>query len=254
MNIDGKVAIVTGGASGLGAATAELLVAKGAKVALFDVNDKLGEQTASSLNGLFRQVDVTSDEAAKAAIDDVAEHLGGVHFCINCAGIGTAMKTVMKGEASPLDAFKRVIDINLVGTFNVLRHAAAQMLNNEPEGDAAERGVIVNTASIAAFDGQMGQAAYSASKAGVVGMSLPIARDFARDGVRINVIAPGLFETPLIQTLSEQVRARIEGQVEYPKRFGMPKEYASTACHILENPYINGECIRLDAATRLPPR
>lgn len=257
MRIEGKVAVVTGGASGLGLATVETLIERGAHgVGIFDLNQELGDAVVARTGGktVFCKVDVTDEGQVTAGIGSVVEAFGAIHFNVNCAGIGVAAKTVGKGQACPLDHFSSVVTVNLIGTFNVLRLAAVEMLKNEPDAEAGERGAIVNTASVAAFDGQMGQVAYAASKAGVVGMSLPIARDFSRNGIRCNVIAPGLFETPMVGGLSAQVRERIEQQVEYPKRFGEPREYAELACNILEMPYLNAECIRLDAATRLPPR
>ena len=257
MQIEGKVAVVTGGASGLGLATVEALLERGAHgVGIFDLNEELGNAVVAKTNGkaIFCKVNVTDEDQVIAAIADVMQAFGAIHFNVNCAGIGPAAKTVGRGQPCPLDTFSSVINVNLIGTFNVLRLAAVEMLKNEPDGEAGERGVIVNTASVAAFDGQMGQVAYAASKAGVVGMSLPIARDFSRNGIRCNVIAPGLFETPMVGGLSPQVRERIEQQVEYPKRFGEPREYAELACTMFEMPYLNAECIRLDAATRLPPR
>lgn len=256
MQINGKVAVVTGGASGLGQATAEALAAAGAKVALFDLNDDLGKATASAIgsNAMYCRVDVTSEADVKAALAEVMNRFGALHICVNCAGIGTAAKTVSRGEPHALDHYVRIININLIGTFNVLRLAAVEMTRNAPEGISGERGVIINTASIAAYDGQTGQAAYAASKGGVVSMTLPIARDLARDGIRCVTIAPGLFETPMVKGLSDKIRAGIEAQLEYPKRFGLPSEFALLARQIVENPYLNGECIRLDAASRLPPR
>lgn len=256
MEIKDKVAIVTGGASGLGQATAEALAAAGARVALFDLNDEGGKATAESLAGKARywRVNVTDENEVKAAVAEVVAHFGAVHVCVNCAGIGSATKTVSRGEPHPMDLFTRIVNVNLIGTFNVLRLAAAEMVKNAPEGMSGERGVIINTASIAAYDGQTGQAAYAASKAGVVGMTLPIARDLSREGIRCVTIAPGLFETPMVKGLSDKIRAGIEAQLEYPKRFGLPAEYAKLASHIVENPYLNGETIRLDAASRLPPR
>ncbi|MGD9604213.1 MAG: 3-hydroxyacyl-CoA dehydrogenase [Gammaproteobacteria bacterium] len=256
MQINGKVAVITGGASGLGQATAETLAAAGAKVALFDVNDDLGQAAAAALgsNAMYCRVDVTNEANVKSALADVMNRFGAVHVCVNCAGIGSAAKTVSRGEPHALDHYVRIINVNLIGTFNVLRLAAVEMTKNAPEGVSGERGVIINTASIAAFDGQTGQAAYAASKGGVVSMTLPIARDLARDGIRCVTIAPGLFETPMVKGLSDKIRAGIEAQLEYPKRFGMPSEYAMLARQIVENPYLNGECIRLDAASRLPPR
>lgn len=256
MQVQGKVAVVTGGASGLGRATVEALVQGGARVAILDLSDDLGHALARELGPatIYRHVNVTDENEVKAAIKDTMEAFGGIHFCINCAGIGSAAKTVGKGEPHPLDHFARIINVNLIGTFNVLRLAAVEMTKNAPEGDSGERGVIINTASIAAWDGQMGQAAYGASKAGVVGLSLPVARDLARDGIRCNCIAPGLFETPMMRGLPDKVREGIQMQIEYPKRFGMASEYAKLALAIIDNPYLNGEAIRLDAASRLPPR
>lgn len=256
MEIKDKVALVTGGASGLGRATVEALVARGAKVAIFDLNDELGKRLVTELGGqaIYCRVNVVNEQEVRAGIQELMQRFGALHFCVNCAGVGGAAKTVSRGEPYPLDQFIRIVNINLIGTFNVLRLAAVEMTKNQPEGDAAERGVIVNTASIAAFDGQMGQAAYSASKAGVVGMSLPVARDLAREGIRCNVIAPGLFETPMMQALPDKTREGILSEIEYPKRFGQPGEYARLAVHLIENAYINAECIRLDAASRLPAR
>lgn len=257
MQIQNKVAIVTGGASGLGQATAEALARAGAKVALFDLNDELGNAVVATLgatNALYCRVNVTSDDEVGAAVAAVMAKFGAVHVCVNCAGIGGAAKTVSRGVPLALEQFSKIINVNLIGTFNVLRLAAAEMVKNPPEGPSGERGVIINTASIAAYDGQTGQAAYAASKGGVVSMTLPIARDLAREGIRCMTIAPGLFETPMVKGLSDKIRAGIEAQLEYPKRFGLPAEYAKLATHIVENAYLNGECIRLDAASRLPPR
>ena len=257
MQIKDKVAIVTGGASGLGQATAEAFAGAGAKVALFDLNDELGNAVVAALgatNALYCRVNVTSDDEVGAAVAAVMAKFGAVHVCVNCAGIGGAAKAVSRGVPLALEQFSKIINVNLIGTFNVLRLAAAEMVKNPPDGPSGERGVIINTASIAAYDGQTGQAAYAASKGGVVSMTLPIARDLAREGIRCMTIAPGLFETPMVKGLSDKIRAGIEAQLEYPKRFGLPAEYAKLAIHIVENAYLNGECIRLDAASRLPPR
>jgi NAD(P)-dependent dehydrogenase (short-subunit alcohol dehydrogenase family) len=256
MDIGGQVAIVTGGASGLGRATVEALVGKGANVAVFDLNDEAGQALVAQLGDkvTYAHVDVVDETETSAAVAQAVEHFGAVHICVNCAGVSSAAKTVSRGQPFPLDVFSRVVNINLIGTFNALRLAAAEMVKNEPQGAEGERGVIINTASSAAFDGQVGQAAYAASKAGIVGMSLPIARDLARDGIRCNVIAPGLFETPLIKGLPQEIRDGILAQIQHPKRFGEPEEYALLATQMIENPYLNGECVRLDAATRLPPR
>lgn len=256
MQVQGKVAIVTGGASGLGRATVEALVAGGARVAIFDLSDDLGQTLAGQLGpaAIYQQVNVTSEVEVQAAIAATLQAFGAIHFCINCAGIGSASKTVSKGAPHTLEQFQRIVGVNLIGTFNVLRLAAVEMTKNAPEGTSGERGVIINTASIAAWDGQMGQAAYAASKAGVVGLSLPVARDLARDGIRCNCIAPGLFETPMMRGLPDKIREGIQMQIEYPKRFGLAEEYAKLALAIIDNPYLNGESIRLDAASRLPPR
>jgi 3-hydroxyacyl-CoA dehydrogenase / 3-hydroxy-2-methylbutyryl-CoA dehydrogenase len=256
MELKNKVAIVTGGASGLGQATAKALGAGGAKVAIFDLNDDLGRQTAAAIGSgaIYCRVNVTSEEDVKAALATVREKFGAVHICVNCAGIGEAAKTVSRGEPLALSEFMKTINVNLVGTFNVLRLAAAEMTKNSPEGISGEKGVIINTASIAAFDGQTGQVAYAASKGAIVSMALPIARDLAREGIRCLTIAPGLFETPMVKGLSDKIRAGIEAQIENPKRFGMPAEYAKLVLHMVDNAYLNAECIRLDAATRLPPR
>ena len=256
MKIEGQVAIVTGGASGLGRATVEALVNKGAKVAIFDLNDDAGQALAEQIGdaAIYRRVDVVDEIQTGAAVRHTAEHFGAVHICVNCAGVANAAKTVSRGEPFPLDLFTKVININLIGTFNTLRLAAVEMVKNDPQGEEGERGVIINTASAAAFDGQMGQAAYSASKAGVIGMSLPIARDLSRNGIRCNAIAPGLFETPMMQGLPQDIRDGILTQIEHPKRFGKPEEFALLVTQMIENPYLNGEWIRLDAASRLPPR
>ncbi|MSR15435.1 MAG: SDR family NAD(P)-dependent oxidoreductase [Gammaproteobacteria bacterium] len=256
MELKDKVAIVTGGASGLGRATVEAFAKGGAKVALFDLNDEAGQATASALGtaAMYCRVNVTSDDEVKAAIAEVMKKFGAIHICVNCAGIGVAAKTVSRGEPLALAEFTKTITINLIGTFNVLRLAATEMTKNTPEGISGERGVIINTASIAAYDGQTGQVAYAASKGGVAAMTLPIARDLSREGIRCLTIAPGLFETPMVKGLSDKIRAGIEAQLEYPKRFGMPSEYAKLALHIVDNAYLNGECIRLDAGSRLPPR
>lgn len=256
MQIMGKVAVVTGGASGLGRATVETIVRSGGRAAILDVNDELGLALARELGdaAIYARVDVTSEPTVRAAIRETMAAFGELHICVNCAGIGGAAKTVSRGEPYPLEQFVRIVNVNLIGSFNVLRLAAVEMTKNTPEGDTGERGVIINTSSIAAYDGQMGQAAYAASKGGVVSLSLPVARDLARDGIRCNAIAPGLFETPLIQGLTDKTREGILGQIEYPKRFGMPGEFARLVVSIIENAYLNGECIRLDAATRLPAR
>ena len=255
MKIAGSVAIITGGASGLGAATARRLVDEGGKVVLLDMNEVLGRQVAADLGeaGRFVRTDVTSEKDVQAAIGFAVRELGTIHVAVSCAGVGVAEKTLGKSAPHPLDLFQRIVNINLVGTFNVTRLAAQQMSKNEPNAEG-ERGVIVNTASIAAFDGQIGQAAYSASKGGVVGMTLPIARELARSGIRVCTIAPGLFETPILAALSDDARRALAATIPFPARLGRPREYAQLAQQIVENPMLNGETIRLDACLRMAPR
>ena len=252
MIVNDSVAVVTGGASGLGLATTKALLADGASVVIIDLPSSNGEAIAKELGDRvrFAAADVT-DEAAVTAALDVAESLGPLRVAVNCAGIGNAVKTVSKKGAFPLDAFKKVIDVNLIGTFNVLRLAAERISKTEPID--GERGVIINTASVAAYDGQIGQAAYSASKGGVVGMTLPIARDLASLLIRVNTIAPGLFKTPLLAGLPE-AQASLGQQVPHPSRLGDPSEYGALAAHIVSNPMLNGETIRLDGAIRMAPR
>lgn len=255
MQIEGKVAVITGGASGLGAASARLLADMGAKVALLDVNVDDGNTSAAAYgdNGLFVRTDVTSAADAEAALAQVHETFGPVHIAINCAGIATPGRVVSRQGPHPLEAFERVIRINLIGTFNIIRLAAAQMRDNTPN-DEGERGVIINTASVAAFDGQIGQAAYSASKAGVAGMTLPIARELATHGIRVMTIAPGIFDTPMLAGLPEPARQSLSAAVPFPQRLGQPHEFAALARHIIESPMLNGETIRLDGALRMAPR
>lgn len=253
MIVNDSVAVVTGGASGLGLATTKALLADGASVVIIDLPSSNGEAIAKELGDRvrFAAADVT-DEAAVTAALDVAESLGPLRVAVNCAGIGNAVKTVSKKGAFPLDAFKKVVDVNLIGTFNVLRLAAERISKTEPID--GERGVIINTASVAAYDGQIGQAAYSASKGGVVGMTLPIARDLATLLIRVNTIAPGLFKTPLLAGLPEAAQASLGQQVPHPSRLGDPSEYGALAAHIVSNPMLNGETIRLDGAIRMAPR
>jgi NAD(P)-dependent dehydrogenase (short-subunit alcohol dehydrogenase family) len=251
---DSTVALVTGGASGLGLATVEALVAAGSRAVILDLPGSPGEEVAARLgDGVrFAAADVR-DQAAVSAALDVAEELGDLRVVVNCAGTGDAIKTVGRDNAPyPLDKFQRIIEINLIGTFNVLRLGAARIAALEPVGE--ERGVIINTASVAAFDGQIGQAAYSASKGGVVGMTLPIARDLAKLGIRVVTIAPGLFNTPLLATLPDEAKASLGAQVPHPSRLGEPSEYGALAAHIVANPMLNGETIRLDGAIRMAPR
>ncbi|AOV07151.1 3-hydroxyacyl-CoA dehydrogenase [Sporosarcina ureilytica] len=256
MEIKDKVAIVTGGASGLGLGTVKSLIQQGAKVAILDLNEEAGFQVCEELgeNIAFFSVDVTDEESTKAGIESTVDQFGAVHICVNCAGVGTPQKTLGRSGPIPLENFKKVIDINLVGTFNVLRLAAEQMAKNEPLTESGERGIIINTASVAAFDGQMGQAAYGASKAGVAGMTLPIARDLSEHGIRVNTIAPGLFRTPMAEALPDKVVEKLETMVEFPKRLGKPSEYASLVSFMIENEYINGEVIRYDGGIRMAPR
>jgi NAD(P)-dependent dehydrogenase (short-subunit alcohol dehydrogenase family) len=253
MNIDGVAAIVTGGGSGLGRATAEALAAKGAKVAIFDLNAGAAEAAAKSLGGAGIACDVSDAASAEAAVAQAEAAQGAARILINCAGIGVARRVVGRDGPHPLADFERVIKVNLIGTFNMIRLAAAGMAKLEPL-EGGERGVIVSTASIAAFDGQIGQAAYSASKAGVAGMTLPIARDLASIGVRVNTIAPGIFLTPMLLGLSQEFQDSLGRQVPFPPRLGDPKEYASLAVQIVENAYLNGETIRIDGSLRMQPR
>ncbi len=248
-------AVITGGASGLGRATAARFAAAGGQVALLDLPTSKGADVAKELGGraLFAAADVTSADQVTAALEAARDRFGGINVLVNCAGIGTAMKTVGKSGPANLDAFIRVIQVNLIGTFNCIRLAASVMAKNAPAADG-ERGVIVNTASVAAFDGQIGQAAYSASKGGIVGLTLPVARDLAELGIRVMTIAPGIFDTPLLATLPEPVRVSLARQVPFPPRLGQPDEYAALAVHIVENGMLNGETIRLDGAIRMQPR
>jgi len=255
METNGRTFLISGGGSGLGAATAQLLVEKGAKVVLADINPAAGEATAATLGSAARFVrtDVTSEADVRGAIAVAQEAFGGLHGAVSCAGIATAEKVLGKRGVHPLDAFQRVIQINLVGVFNVIRLAAEAIAQNEP-GESGERGVLVNTASIAAFDGQMGQAAYAASKGGIVGMTLPIARDLAPLGIRVVTVAPGIFATPLLAGLPEPARLSLGQQAPFPSRLGRPAEFAALVAHIVENQMLNGEVIRLDGAIRMPPK
>jgi len=253
MKIQGSVALVTGGASGLGEATARRLVAGGGRVAILDRPQSEGERVANELGGVFCAADVTSGEQVEQAVAKTVEKFGGVQILVNCAGVGTAARTISKQGPMPLELFKKTVEINLIGSFNVIRLAAARMSEGAPN-EEGERGVIINTASAAAFDGQIGQAAYSASKAGVVGMTLPIARDLASLGIRCMTIAPGTFDTPMLALLPEEGRRALAKDVPFPKRLGRPEEFAALACHIVENVMLNGETIRLDGAIRMPPK
>ena len=255
MNIEGKVAVITGGASGLGRATAEMVIAKGGKVAVLDLNEELAQATAAKLGeAKAYQVNVTDDASVMKAIEGVRSDFGAIHINVNCAGIGAASRTVGKDGALDINKFNFIVQVNLIGTFSVLSKCAAIMQVNDPEGEALERGVVINTASVAAFDGQIGQAAYSASKAGVSGMTLPIARDLSRQGVRVCTIAPGIFDTPMMAGAPDQVRDPLIDMVQYPKRLGLPPEFALLSQQIVENPYLNGETIRLDGGIRMAPK
>ena len=252
MKLAGSVAIVTGGASGLGAATARTLAARGAKVVIVDRDEAKGAALAQELGGGFAKADVTEATQIEAALAEAAK-LGPLRIAVSCAGVGWASRTLDKtGKPHDLDLFKTVVGINLIGTFNVMRLAAAAMSRGEPVD--GERGVIVNTASVAAYDGQIGQIAYAASKAGVVGMTLPAARDLAPAGIRVVTIAPGIFDTPMLGALAEDKRAALATDVVFPKRLGDPMEYGSLVCAIVETGYLNGETIRLDGALRMPPK
>lgn len=255
MQLDGRTVVITGGASGLGGATADMVAAAGGHVVIIDVNEQTGAAKERQLKdrGLFVKADVTSEADVQKAIDAAVSKFGGVHGLVNAAGIGVAERVLPKEGVQPLAHFNRTIQINLVGHFNTIRLAAAAMANNQPNA-AGERGVIVNTASVAAFDGQIGQAAYSASKGGVVGMTLPIARDLASRGIRVVTIAPGLFDTPLLASLPEEAKKSLGAQVPHPSRLGKPAEYGALVVHIVENPMLNGEVIRLDGAIRMAPR
>ena len=255
MRIEGKTFIVTGGASGLGRACAEALVAAGGHAVLLDVNAETGQAAEQALGerSAFARADVTSEAEVQAAIDLAVSRFGGLHGVVNAAGIGPAAKVLGRNGPHALDLFEKTVKVNLVGTFNVIRLAAAVMATNAPE-DSGERGVIVNTASIAAYDGQIGQPAYAASKGGIVGMTLPIAREFAQIGIRVVTIAPGIFDTPLLAGLPEAARMSLGQQVPFPSRLGRPAEYAALARHIVENEMLNGEVIRLDGALRMAPK
>ena len=252
MQIQGKVFIVTGGASGLGEGTARMLTAAGAKVVVADVQADKGEALAREIGGAFVKCDVTQEADGQAAVAK-ALSLGKLMGLVNCAGIAIGVKTVGKEGAHPLAQFQRVIGINLIGSFNMIRLAAEAMCRNEPE-PTGERGVLINTASVAAYDGQIGQAAYSASKGGIVGMTLPIARDLARNGIRCMTIAPGIFGTPMMFGMPQEVQDALAASVPFPSRLGTPQDYANLARHIIENEMLNGEVIRLDGAIRLAPR
>jgi len=256
MEIKDKVAVVTGGASGLGEATAKHYIALGAKVAIFDMNDSRGTELARELgkNAAYFNVNVTSAESVEAAVAKVVEQFGAIHITNNFAGIGNATKTIGKDGPGDYEQFKTVIDVNLNGTFNVCRVVAYEMAKNDPVTRSGGRGVIINTASVAAFEGQIGQAAYSASKGAIVGMTLTMARDLARNGIRVNTIAPGLIHTPLFDSLPAEVYSSLEGQVLFPQRLGQADEIAHIAQMLVENEYMNGETVRMDGGIRMQAR
>lgn len=257
MDITAKVALVTGGASGLGEATVRAYIEKGAKVAIFDLDTDRGEELVHQLGedrALFVKVNVVDETSVKSAIATVMKRFDALHICNNFAGIGIAVRTLGNDGPHPLDAYKQILEVNLTGTFNVARLAAEQMAKNTPYNEHGGRGVIINTASVAAIEGQVGQVAYSASKSGVTGMTLPMARDLASFGIRVNTIIPGTIYTPLLAAAPEYVRETLIQQVVYPKRFGLPEEVAHLSTMMAENEYLNGECIRLDGAIRMQPR
>ncbi|MDC6389235.1 3-hydroxyacyl-CoA dehydrogenase [Maribacter sp. PR1] len=252
MNIKDKTFLITGGASGLGAAVAKMIVDHGGHVLLIDLKEKEGNSLAKKLgpSAIFKKADVTDEDSVRSAISEGVKKFGALHGTVSCAGIGPAQRVLGKEGLHELDSFTKVIQVNLIGTFNVLRLAADVIQNNEP-GESGERGIIVNTASVAAFDGQIGQAAYSASKGGIVAMTLPIAREFARFGIRVMTIAPGIFETPMLEGLPEDAKMSLGQQIPFPSRLGKPEEYASLVKQIIENQMLNGEVIRLDGAIRM---
>ena len=256
MKVAGKIAVVTGGASGIGQAVANAFIERGGRVAIFDLNEAAGQAVTQSLgsNAIFEKANVADELSVNAAIAKTMASLGAIHVCVNCAGIGSAHKTFGKDGPFPLTAWDRTIAVNLTGSFNVARLCAEQMAKNEPLDSNGSRGAIINIASVAAYDGQIGQVAYSASKAGIVGMTLPMARDLSSIGIRVNTIAPGLIETPLLGALPAEVLDALAKSVLYPKRLGKPDEIAHLALAIIENDYINGECIRVDGGIRMQPR
>jgi len=253
MNLEGQAAIVSGGASGLGRATAVALAASGVEVAILDINQDAAIDAAREAGGFAIACDVTDAASVEAAFVAARERHGPARIAVNCAGVGTAGRIVGRDGPLPLDAFRRVIEVNLIGSFNVMRLAAAEMSTLDPLADG-ERGIIVSTASVAAYEGQIGQAAYSASKGGIVSLTLPAARERARYGVRVVAIAPGIFETPMLQGLPQNVRESLAASVPFPPRLGRPEEYAALVLHLCRNPMINGEVVRLDGALRMAPR
>jgi len=262
MEANNKVAVVTGGCSGLGNATVNVLLKAGVKVAIFDLNEQQGAALVHALgeefgtdNVMFAKVDVSSAESVATAMDTVIETFSALHICVNCAGIAPAKRLLSReGEAMPLENFQKVVDVNLVGSFNVARLAAEKMAKNEPFGEAQERGIIVNTSSVAGFEGQVGQCGYSASKGGILGINLPMARDLAPWGIRVNAIAPGIMGTPMLLGMPEHIQDALVNDIQFPKRLGQPQEFGRLVLHMVENSYLNGETVRLDGAIRLQPK
>ena len=254
MDLNGVTALVTGAGSGMGAATAKALAKRGARVAVVDLNLESAQQTADSIKGLALSADVSSGESVEAALQQVVDELGAPRVVVSCAGIAAASRIVGREGPHELDLYQRVINVNLVGTFNVLRLTAERMSTLDPVSDSGARGVIVNTASVAAYDGQIGQAAYSSSKGGVVALTLPAARELARFGIRVMTVAPGLIGTPMLLNMPDEVQQSLAGQVPFPQRFGTPEEYADLVLHIVDNEMLNGEVIRFDGAIRLQPK
>ena len=253
-NIDEMTAVITGGASGLGAAVATLLASKGVKVALLDMNAEAGEAKAAELGGVFCQTDVSDQKSVADALAKARAANGQERICVNCAGIAPAAKTVSRGAAHDLALFQKVINVNLIGTFNVSSQSALGMSGLEALNDDNERGVIINTASVAAFEGQIGQVAYGASKGGVAAMTLPMARDLSKSGIRVMSVAPGIFKTPMVAAFSQEVQDSLAANIPFPSRLGTPEEFAALVYHMIENSFLNGETVRLDGATRMQPR
>ncbi len=251
MELQNCAAIVTGGASGMGAATARMLSQQGVKVAIFDLNKEAAEKIAADIHGIAIACDITQADSVKHAVSEAQKNHGAARICINCAGIVHGRRIVNQQGVMPLDEFRKVIEINLIGSFNVMSHAAQGMMSLPPVGDSDERGVIINTASVAAFEGQIGQAAYSASKGGIVSLTLPAARELAQFGIRVMTISPGLVDTPMFDKISPEARASLAAMVPFPKRLAKPEEYAMLVKQIIQNPMLNGEVIRLDGALRM---
>lgn len=259
MQLNQKIAVVSGGCSGLGKSVVEALSSKNVKVAIFDLNEKEGERLLNNMgrpkNLLYKSVDVTCEDSVNKAIQDVVSMWGGIHICVNCAGVAPAHKLIDREFTPiPLEEYAKVININLIGSFNVAKASAAMMCKNHPDDITEEKGVIINTASIAGFEGQVGQTAYAASKGGIIASSLPMARELARNGIRVNAIAPGVMGTPMLLSMPDTVQEALVSNIPFPKRLGYPSEFASLALHLIENSYINGETIRLDGALRMGPK